>query len=418
MFDTGHLRRRWEAVNTALRNLTGVGVPVLIVALSLFVVPFVDLSLVVADIIEFDPVYDFVTSYYGAARGYLAGEAVYANPEHPYIYPPLTLLLWLPFVVFDPLLAGVVWDIVVLGVLYASVLFLLSSRDISLNTRWRFGLLAALVGFYPTILWLKAGQVSGLLAALLCVAAGLSGGDEGPRHGILTGAILAVVSLFKPFYAVAATPVPRKNARLVGGVLGVAVVILAGLAIFGIDMQLAQFDYLLTGLGWGETAEAGGGGSSPTNWGPYYFRPFIVFGGFALYVKFALVALLAVVSIASRWMDSTALDERLFVLGFTAVPLLSPISDLFAVNALIPALVLTSVAELRREESLIQVPLFTVLMIQIHPYLFGFLASFGPRYVPQLRVLEPVLPLLQPALWGIFALVGLQLYRISKEVDF
>lgn len=57
----------------------------------------------------------------------------------------------------------------------------------------------------------------------------------------------------------------------------------------------------------------------------------------------------------------------------------------------------------------------SMLLIHIHPYTVEFMSKFGPKVYPPLELLTPVIPLLQPALYGMGLLVGYLAYRSWKN---
>lgn len=385
---------------------------------SLAVFPLVDVALQVAGVTHGVTLYDFTGAFYTAGERFLAGESLYAPVHNPYVYPPVVVLGFVPFTVLPPYAAGLAWDVVSFALLAAGVRYLLVSFDVRPSRVETAGLVWCLFGFYPTLLWLKAGQVSGSLVALLCVAVGLAersrreSADASRRRALLSGAATALAAAVKPFYATAGAYLLRDRYRLLGAAAAVVSVVGLSTALVGVDTFRAYVEVLAYGKGWGVSPDPGGISGPLTDWGPFMFRPLAAFGSAALAVRLALVGFVALLALASRMIRSPDVDRAVLALGLVTVPLGSPVPDLFAVNAVIPAALVTLVVELRHDEGLAAVPVAALLLVHVHAYVLGFLAGFGYQFVPALRLLQPALPLLQPGVWGVFALFGLLVYRV------
>jgi len=378
--------------------------------LSLVFFPAIELVLQAVGVVPSVTFYDFIGAFQTAGQRVLGPEPLYARVENPYVYPPIVSLAFVPFAPLPPMVAGAVWVVLTFGFLYWCIVQLLDSLSVSLSRGEHAVLVAALLGFFPTILWIKSGQVSGAIAGLFCIAAALAerhrGGDVTRRR--LAGATTAVTALVKPMYAPACAHLLRDRRRLSGGILGVVALYVGSFLVFGVETLRDYVGVLLLGKGWGQEADPGGVSGALTDWGPSIFRPFAVFGDAAVLVHFAVAGVVALATLASVTRRDAQLDRHVLCLGFLTVPFASPIPDLYAVYATVPALVIVLVDEFRRERGYPLVPVLGVLSLHVHAYVLGFFAGFGTRFVPSVSALEPLLPLLQTGVWGLAAVFVLQ----------
>lgn len=386
---------------------------------SLLVFPLVEILLQRAGVVPGFTFYDFQQAFYTAGERFLAGENLYADVQNPYVYPPVVALVFAPFTVFSPWVAGLAWNVVSLLVLGAGLLALLRAFDVHLSLPGVVVSFWALVGFFPTILWLKSGQVSGFLVGMFCFAVAAHErswrDDEAPLLALASGALTAAASVVKPFYAPSGAHLLRDRVRFLGAVVAVGGIVGASL-LLGVDVFADYLAVLLDGKGWGQTATPGGIETDITKWGPFFFRPLYLFGPAALYVGLALTVGVAALSLYGRVTDAEQAEYATLILGLTTIPFASPITDLYTVNTLVPALVLAFIVELRREDGYPEVPVLSALLFHVHAYSLGFLAGFGTQYVPALTALEPVLPILQTGLWGLLLLFGLQVSRLVRSI--
>ncbi|AHG04073.1 hypothetical protein HALDL1_11030 [Halobacterium sp. DL1] len=385
----------------------------LLTLVSLVAFPVVELSLQIFGVVPGFTFYDFIQAFYTAGERAVGSQPLYARVHNPYVYPPVVVSVFVPFTVLPPHLAGTLWVAFSLVLMFGGVTFLLRSLDVSLTRSERVLVFLALFGFFPTILWVKSGQVSGLLAGAFCVAAGFTErarvGDEVPA--VLSGGITAVTSLVKPMYAPANAHLLRDWRRLLGGIGGVVFLYGTSVLVFGVDTFQSYVDVLLIGKGWGQETVDGGVSSGITEWGPYFFRPFYVLGDAALYAHFLVAGVVATGALVSATRRSEQLDRHVLCLGFLTVPLATPIPDLYAVYMILPALIVVLVDEFRRPDGVPVLPVLAVFSLHVHSYVLGFFAGFGVEIFPQLAALRPILSLLQLGIWGLFALFGLQVYR-------
>jgi hypothetical protein len=114
-------------------------------------------------------------AYYNAAVRWLDGAPLYRTTrevpgleaeisgEMPWLYPPIFVLIFVPFTILPPIVAGFVWNLLTLMFLIWSVSQLLYSFNIYPDRKVTILIYLSVVSFGSTITWMKAGQVSGLL---------------------------------------------------------------------------------------------------------------------------------------------------------------------------------------------------------------------------------------------------------------
>jgi hypothetical protein len=107
--------------------------------------------------------------------------------------------------------------------------------------------------------------------------------------------------------------------------------------------------------------------------------------------------------------------EYIFALGVSIVPLAGPTTNTLALTAAIPAVLIVGFYELEKEGKFPKIVAISVLLVHIHPYTVELVSKLGPQIYPPLEILTPVIPLLQPALYGMALLVGYVFYRSWKN---
>jgi len=320
--------------------------------------PVVELSLQIFGVVPGFTFYDFIQAFYTAGERAVGSQPLYARVHNPYVYPPVVVSVFVPFTVLPPHLAGTLWVAFspsphVWRRHVPAALAGCLAHAVGARTR-----IPALFGFFPTILWVKSGQVSGLLAGAFCVAAGFTErarvGDEVPA--VLSGGITAVTSLVKPMYAPANAHLLRDWRRLLGGIGGVVFLYGTSVLVFESTPSSPMSTSSSSAKDGGRETVDGGVSSGITEWGPYFFRPFYVLGDAALYAHFLVAGVVATGALVSATRRSEQLDRHVLCLGFLTVPLATPIPDLYAVYMILPALIVVLVDEFRRPDGVPVLP--------------------------------------------------------------
>jgi hypothetical protein len=320
----------------------------------------------------------------------------------PYLYPPIFVLIFVPFTFLPPIISGIVWDLITLIFLIWSVSKLISTFEVNFNWKKRLLLYLIVASFAPTITWMKLGQVSGLLAGVLC----LSGATLRSNNHELSGVFTTLGSIVKPFYATSGAHLLRHRRRFLSAVITGSGIIILGLLIFGIDTHLEYLGVLREGKGWGSAI-------GPSDWHATHFNPFYILGPMKHLPRVIIVLGTAGLALYSNKTEVPI--EYIFALGVSIVPLAGPTTNTLALSAVIPAILMVGFYELEKKKEFPIILAFSALLIHIHPYTIEFLSKFGPQIYPPLEIVTPVVPLLQPALYGMALLVGYLAYRSWKN---
>lgn len=349
-------------------------------------------------------------AYYNAAVRWLNGAPLYQTTRQvptieaqisgdmPFLYPPIFVLLFVPFTILPPITSGIAWNLSVLVLLLWSVSKLLSTFDYDITTSKRILVYLVVLSFAPTVTWLKLGQVSGLIAALLCLSAATLRSKQQKLSGIFT----TVAALIKPFYATSGAHLLRHRDRFASSAGSAVVLFIIGILIFGVGTHLEYMDVLLKGKGWETTIR-------PSNWHATHFNPFYALGPLKHVPRVIIV--LGTVGLALNSNRTEIPIEYIFALGVAIVPLAGPTTNTLALNAVVPAILVVGFYELDKTGEFPKVLVASGLLIHVHPYSVEFLSKFGPRIYPPIELLTPAVPFLQPALYGTGLLLGYLVYR-------
>lgn len=355
-------------------------------------------------------------AYYSAANRFLEGGSLYHTPtgakapthpggNFPYLYPPVVILPFIPLALLPFNVASLIWVTVSLAIVVASALTLLKAYGVHL-LRWEMLVFSyGIVGFAPTIIWFKLGQVTGLIVGSLClVAAYLESAPDGwySELGLLLPAAV------KPPYAVAMAPALNDWRRVLRvAILGLAVAAVSVL-FFGIESHQSYLAVLREGKGWHLDP------LPISKFSFFVFRPFYVFGDYRVVLR--LVLLVSLIGyVLGRGSRRPAVDRAVFALGCTAVPLLHPTTNALTLNALLPAYLIVLASETRLSGGSLIVPLVSLALVQVHPYGISVLSWVGEGALAPLEPLRLFVPILQPALWGIILLAGFIVFRIEHS---
>lgn len=363
-------------------------------------------------------------AYSTAVHNWTDGEALYQERDDggyhgSYLYPPVVLLLLYPFVkgfeAFDDSAAA--FGATQIGLLWIGLQAAISALGYRLQVYERLLLLGGVVAFQPVLLDFKFGQISTLLAALLCFAfyaheRGRVGAD-GPATGsgedrrrlarLASGALTTSGSAVKLFYATSGAHLLRNRDRFVGAMLAGVGLVGLSLAVFGIDVHREYLNVLTWGKDWGP------GQVGPEHGTVAYYRPLYELGGWSFPAQ--VLGVLGVVGL-TLWARDAPVSRETFALGVAVVPLLAPrayTQDL--VVLLLPAVILLAV-ELDRPSGRPEIPVLAVLLVHFHAY--GREAATGlVGRGPAPELVASHFGWLQPGLWGTVLLVGLAAKRVA-----
>jgi hypothetical protein len=366
----------------------------LLACLVLATYPAVDWYLRAVDIAPRFGFWDF-GAYSAAVDRWAAGESLYVPNDDggyhgSYLYPPVALLAFAPFLLTLPFRPAVLlWTAVTLGLLWLAVQRLATALGATLHPIERLAALTLVVGFHPVLLSVKLGQTAAALGALLTFAASAS--LRGRSY--LSGALTACCGVVKLPYAPAGAHLLDGRERFVGAVGGGVALLLLSLFLFGVDTHHTFLDVLAWGIDEGSAAR------SPTVWLPPYYRPFYdVPYSLAIRIAASLAIVVGVLRADGAVREVTAL-------GFAAVPLLAPLTYAYYFAAAVPAVVLLVAVELDRPAGRPALPVVGLLLLQAHSYGLRWAGMVAPEWVPGV--------LLQPGLYGNLLLVGLAGVRVA-----
>lgn len=336
-----------------------------------------------------------------------------------YIYPPVFVLVFVPFSLLPFNVAYVLWDIVSLFILWIGVLSLIRTYGATLSRFERVLVLWALVGFQPVLYGLKQGQITVALAALFCFAAvaferGRNASNRRQQRGqqtrFVSGALTTVASLPKLFYATSGAHLLHDRDRFIGA-LGTAV-LLGGLSLilFGVEQHQTFLEIIIAGKGWeGPTSITS---FAQQGFHPGYFKPFYVAGASSLALRGVLLVILIGTVVIVRDVPET--KRPTFVLGLAAVPLLAPEAYTLEFASLLPAAIMLGYDEWTRSNGVPSVVPVAVALLGVQLQAVRLFAIILPSKVAAFDFLVPAMALFQPGLLGNLILFGLAGYRVVE----
>jgi alpha-1,2-mannosyltransferase len=359
---------------------------------------------------EIAPAFDFwdFGAYRGGVERWRAGEPLYVENEDggyhgSYLYPPVALLLFAPFVgqPFGPE-AWVLASALLLWVGLVGVVESLVGRR-SWGERLLLGWF--LCGFQPLVLASKMGQTAAFMAGLLCFAfVALERGTESRPARFASGALTGVVGVVKFAYAPVGAHLLADRDRFVGAVVaGIGLATLSLLA-FGVESHRTYIEVLAWGVG------QGGNARSPALWLAPYFRP-LAGHGIAFPVRVAGSFVVAVYALCADGADRTV-----FALGVAAFPILTPLAYTYYFVALLPAAAILIHGELERGGRPV-VPTLGLGFVSVHSYGLYAITNGLPDLLPTLASVSGIYFLLQPGLWGSVLLAGTAFVRVGESVS-
>ena len=356
-------------------------------------------------------------AYYRAVDNWLSGDApIYTEADDggfhgSYLYPPYVLPLFYPFAQLGFHTGSVLFGVFSLVLLWVGIEAVVEELGYGLAVPERIVLMLALFGFHPALWDFKWGQVSTLLAALLCFAFYAHERGEKGRVGsqYLSGILTTLGASVKLFYAPAGAHMLRSGRRFLAGIATGVGLLAASVLAFGTETYRLYYNVLRWGKGWGTEQRP------PVDYQTAYYRPIYAIEQILEAVGLSLpsvwvilatgIGIIGVVGlvIATRTIPEAA--HLTFALGVSVVPLFAPRAythDL--VILLLPALVLLA-GELRREDGLPWIPVLAVLLLHTHTY--------GTRAMIHLFG-GSTAAIVQPGVWGTYLLVALAAGRLLE----
>ncbi len=368
------------------------------------------------------------SAYTGALDSWMDGGPLYRQQPDggyhgEYLYPPITVLTFLPFKTMGFTAGAVVFGAFSIILLWVGLEAVARTLGYRMRIWERFALLLAIFSFQPVIRNFRWTQTATFLAGLLCFAfyfheraeatESLYGDGElsertQAAYKYASGAFTTLGSAFKLFVATSGAHLLRDRRRFVGAVVTAGVLAVASLAVFGLGTHQTYIDVLTWGKGWGDTR-------APYLWDRYAaYRPMHVFGGASLYLK--VLGILGVIGLtwAARSKDSRSARHTTFALGVAVIPLVAPQADSHdLVLMLLPAVIMVA-HELDRPDGYAWVPVLSVLLFHLHRYGLEVII-IPPEWLPAAQFIRDNAPWFQPGMWASFMLVGLIAARVAEH---
>ena len=386
-------------------------------ATAMVIWPVADALLARYDVVHVSP-YGFndFGAYAGAVDNWRSGEPIYTRADDggfhgSYLYPPFVLPLFYPFTRLDFYAGAVLFGTFSLFLLWVGIEAVVDELGYELAVFERIGLLFALFGFYPALWDFKWGQVSTLLAALLCFA--FYAHEQGARgrtsSQYLSGVLTTVGSAVKLFYATSGAHLLRNGRRLASAVGTGIGLLTVSILIFGVETHRLYLDVLTWGKGWGTEQ------MPPADFQTAYYRPMYMIDqlfetvGLSLPAWWVIVATVVglgfIIGLVLATRGDSVAAHPTFALGVAVIPLFAPRAythDL--VVLLLPALILLAL-ELEREDGYPWIPVLAVFLLHVHTY--------GTRAFIHLFDASTAV-VLQPGVCGTFLLAGLATVRVFE----
>lgn len=357
---------------------------------------------------------DFDTYYYSAKR-FLEGGSLYADSVAPdgssrrFMYPPIAVVIFIPFSFLPFTAAGILWNTFSLAFLAFGIRELLTElakeSEVELTTSNQVVILLSVIGFSPMINWVKAGQASGLVAGGLCLSVAFllkSDRTSNKLSAVYTSVSIPIVCAVKPYYAPSGAHLLQSAKRFTYAVAGGLTIAVLSLVIFGVEEHASYFTEILTGNNNLVFT------TPPSQWNASIYSPFYVFGDFAAELRYILLLVTVITVLLLQYRGDERLETAL--LGIAIIPMATP-TRVDGLVALIPVYLVLLFRYWTSGQFRVAT-LVSIVFIHIHPYTIELVAKLGPRYVSGFGKLTPIIPILQPALWGHLLLLFLLAYRI------
>lgn len=434
------LGRLWE-----LRDQRPRTVWVTLVTLAVFLAyPFVDAYLrpvVAVPLCNPEFCFNDYGAYSGGVARWLSGGEIYqrinGSFHGTYLYPPVTLLYFAAFQGIGFELSGWLMAGLAVGLLWVGLVAAIELLGLRLSWPERLLLVWPILGFQPVLYAIKLGQVSVLLAALQTFALvgllferrlrtdGAAGTGRRERlAGLVSGAFATLGSAFKIFYAPSGAHLLRSRRRLVGAFGTAGLLAVVSVAYFGVYHNLRYLQVLVWGKGWGAALP-------PWYWHAGYYKPLVALSELSpeLSVAVRAVVLVGIVGLSIVARDGDA-DLTTYALGIAAIPFLAPTAYTHDFVVLLPAVAVLVAVEFRRAavagtdhagttwlgRPRPWLPVLALLLLNLQAY--GL--KLAVDHLPAGALWDTITGLtivLQPALWGNLALLGLAAYRVAESTE-
>jgi len=278
---------------------------------------------------------------------------------------------------------------------------------LDLSRRAMLGLSAASAGFAPMVSNFKVGQVT----PFAYLSVGVAWWAYRRSNDAAGGAALAIPTMLKPYWmaslAVFISPTERRWYGVLGFAAAFAVANVLSAAAFGIETTIQYYEIILTEL----SSEANAAGPI-TGWSVEAIRPFWFLGEFATVAR--LLSVLPVAWVWSRYVRGrTDFDVSLFVLTIVMQFTLLQSTTLIDLGLVLAAFVVLGVHCYEDGGWPFALLGLSFLLAHTHTYAMEVLVGNGHTNLAVIFDGEPLLKLLQPAVYGVAFLYLLGLWAAS-----
>lgn len=359
--------------------------------------------------------------YYQAAEYALDGQNLFAadytnipNTGSRWLYLPILVTVFIPFVILPYTLAGTLWIVVTSAVLVIAIIWLVEQlfSELSLCEKLVIGI--AVLSFPPILSALFLGQVTPLITALMCVYAGSLVRESESKY--LTGSTAAIASLIKPTYLPIGAPLLYSKKRLASSFITGLIILMAGLVVFGIGTHVEYLEVLQNGKGWGTEAHL-----VPRDWRVTTYMPWYYLYPYHLIANALIILVTLVVTLLAYTKQNRRTELYVLTLGLFAVPLATPSPGILDLSTTVPGILIVTYLEQDYEGDASIVPLYGTGLITVHPFVIEFLVGDLTRQISILRniteILVPALPAIAPAVWGSITLFIFTLWRLVQTLS-
>ena len=326
----------------------------------------------------------------------------------PYVYPPIMLIFFYPFTFIPFKLSFYLFNLISVLFLCYSVVYLVRSFNRNLSQRDTMWLSVAVISFSPVLRAVQLGQVSTILAGLLCFVVAARNVSSVPA---------VLVSIPKPYYLPVALYTIQNKKRFFSFVGGIAGAAISSVALLGTKIHIEYVLYVLN------RTTRSSHSVEENVWHQATFRPLATFheiGIPVMLIKIFLFISMVFISILYKKYHDDDEDDYIEVyivcLGICSIPLLTPEPELLILCSMIPVIISMVVIESEKNSGRVIFPLASAILIQIHPYSIEFVSGFAGRVFPSLDpifvVVYKMLPIIQPALIGVLLLYTFLWYQV------
>lgn len=386
----------------------------------LIALPFGVLGLKLSGIADGTNFYDF-GAYYNAAERVVHGYPLYdwstsysgvtslPNSPNRYLYAPLVSLLFVPFASLPFETAALAWSAVSITVYLTGITVFVKSLTISVSRKVWVVIYTGALGFGPFVITFIAGQVTGILAGILCLVG--AGYIQQKREDRIPSILTIIPVVFKAYYAPTGAPLLRDRRRLLTAIATGTCMILGGVLLFDIQTTIDYFTVLAGGKGWGSAADP------PITWNINDFLPFYYLDNIGYIVRALFLATIATIAYQSRDYEFDHVDLYIYSFGLLGVILGSPVFSTPNLTITIPVILFLLVTTIHDRPGVFASTLIATVLIHAHPYTNEFLSSILLPKLGAGAFANVILPVVQPAVWGTFLLLACVTYEYTRQLS-